>query len=305
MRDDETPPPSEEPAEGWGPLQERMKAMVRDAESIIDRARASSGDPATRYRLAEMEIHFAMRDEFGPANAALFNAREGKLKELAGAVGMTSAPEPIAFPVDEMVRETRSFAEQIRSAGYKVNESPVLAHRILWTPGETVGWELAVRDPKRTIDEDVPYSGTAHGPPKPVAPAKVHPTIHVYVFPHVRMSAAQSMVQREQPGEPIAAGRATVLFRLQDAQSHDQDPGGTIGKAVEAAIFREPTRKELPMTAKALGGGTAILERGLLRVTGRGEPPAPLPELGLPEARILLWTVQRGADIDHTLLPLR
>ena len=55
----------------------------------------------------------------------------------------------------------------------------------------------------------------------------------------------------------------------------------------------------------ALGGGTAILERGLLRVTGRGEPPAPLPELGLPEARILLWTVQQGADIDHTLLPLR
>lgn len=306
MRDDEKGhPPSEQPMGGWGPLQEQMKVMVRDAEAVIDRARATSGDAEARYRLAEMEIHFAMRDEFGPANAALFNARGKKLAELAGAVGATSAPAPVTFAIDAFVRETRSFAQQIRATGLQVTESPMTARRLLWKPGEVVGWELVVSDPTRTVDEDVPYSGTPHGAPKPATPVKVNPSIHLYAFPHVRMSAEQSMVRREQPGEPLAAGEATVLFRLQAAQSRDQDPGGTIGKAVEAAIFREATSKELPMAAKTLGGGTAVLERGLLRVTGRGEPPAEVPDLGVPEARLIHWTVQRGADIDHTLLPLR
>jgi hypothetical protein len=298
-------PPSEEPLGGWGPLQKQMEAMERDAEAIIDRSRATTGDAAARYRLAEMEIHFAMRDEFGPANGALFGAREKKLKELAGAVGATSAPEPLTFAVDSFVRETRSFAQQIRATGLQVVESPVTARRLLWKPGEIVGWELVVSDPKRSVEEDVPYSGTAHGAPASSAPGKVSPSIHLYVFPHVRMSAAQSMVRREQPGEPMAAGEATVLFRLQAAQSHDQDPGGTIARTVEAALFREATSKELPAAAKALGGGTAVLSRGLLRVTGRGEPPAEVPELGVPEARLIHWTVQQGADIDHTLLPVR
>lgn len=295
---DEKTPPSEKPAGGWGPLEEQMKAMTRDAEAIIDRARATSGDAMARYHLAEMEIHFAMRDEFGPANAALFNARGKKLLELAGAVGATSAPDPLVFAIDEFVRETRSFAEQIRAAGFAVDESPVRSGKLLWTP-DVVGWELVVRDTKRKVDEEVPYAA------KPSTPVKVNPSIHVYAFPHVKMSAAQSMVRREQPGFAVAAGAATVLFRLQDAQSRDQDPGGEIGKKVEAAIFRESARKELPAAAKALGGGTAVLERGLLRVSGRGEAPATVPELGMPEVRLVLWSAQQGADIDHTLLPLR
>lgn len=295
---DEKTFPSEQPADGWGPLAERMEAMTRDAEAIIDRARATSGDAMARYRLAEMEVHFAMRDEFGPANAALFNARDKKLAELAGAVGATSAPERLSFAVDDFVRETRSFAEQIRAAGYAVDETPVRSGRLLWTP-EVVGWELTIRDAKRTVDEELPYAA------KPATPVKVNPSIHVYAFPHVPMSAAQSMVRREQPGEPIAAGAAAVLFRLQDAQSKDQDPGGEIGKKVAAAIFRESSSKEYPAAAKKLGGGTAVLERGLLRVSARGAPPATIPELALPEARMLLWSAQQGADIDHTLLPLR
>ena len=304
VKKDETRPPTEQPVGGFGPLQDHLKVMTRDAEAIIDRARASSGDAMTRYRLAEMEIHFAMRDEFGPANAALFNARGKKLLELAGAVGTTSAPDPLTFQVDEFVRETRSFAEQIRAAGYVVKEAPVPSGRLLWSPA-VVGWELEVSDPKRTVDEDVPYSGSPHGPPKPATPAKVNPSIHVYAFPHVRMNTMQSMVRREQPGFAVAAGAATVLFRLQDAQSHDQDPGDEIGTKVASAIFRESTSKELPAAAKALGGGTAVLERGLLRVSGRGVAPATVPELGVPEVRLVLWSMQTGADIDHTLLPLR
>lgn len=299
-------PPTERPLGGWGPLQDRMKAMTRDAEAIIDRARATNGDAEARFALAQMEIHFAMRDEFGPANAALFSERDKKLHELAGAVGKTSAPERPPFPIDEFVRETRSFAEQIRGAGFAVVESPVMARRLLWSPGDTVGWELVVSDAKRTVDEDVPYSGSPHGAPKPPSPKKVNPSIHVYAFPHVRMTAEQSMVKREQPGEPIAAGRAAVLFRLQAAQSRDQDPGNTIGAAVEAALWREPKKKELPALAKAMGGGTAMLERGIARVSGRGPAPAEVPtspEVAEPELRIVLWHVQQGADIDFTLIP--
>lgn len=292
------PSGSERPAGGFGPLESQMKAMTLDAEGIIDRARATTGDAATRYRLAEMEIFFAMRDEFGPANAALFNLRGKKLIELAGAVGATSAPEAPAYAVDDFVRESRSFAQEIRAAGFEVVESPVRSGRLLWTP-DVVGWELVVRDPKRTVDEVIAYAA------KPATPNKVNPSIHLYLFPHVRMSGAQSMVRREQPAEPFAAGTATVLFRLQDAQSHDQDPGDEIGKKVAAALYRESKSKELPAAAKALGGGTATLERGVLRVTARGEAPATVPELAVPEARIVLWSAQQGADIDHTLLPLR
>ncbi|HUQ41856.1 MAG TPA: hypothetical protein VM052_05070, partial [Candidatus Limnocylindrales bacterium] len=142
--------------------------------------------------------------------------------------------------------------------------------------------------------------------PKPATPVKVNPSIHVYSFPHVRMSAEQSMVKREQPGEPIAAGAGAVLFRLQAAQSKDQDPGGTIGKAVEAALWREPKKKELPALAKAMGGGTATLERGIVRISGRGPAPESVPsapELEEREMRIVLWQVQQGADIDYTLIP--
>ena len=293
-------PPTERPLGGWGPLQDRMKAMTRDAEAIIDRARATNGDAEMRFALAQMEIHFAMRDEFGPANAALFNERGKKLHELAGAVGKTSAPEPPSFPIDEFVRETRSFAEQIRAAGFTVLESPVTARKLLWSPGEAVGWELVVSDPKRTVDEEIAYAT------QPATPKKVSPSIHVYAFPHLRMTAEQSMVKREQPGEPIAAGRAAVLFRLQAPQSKDQDPGNTIGKAVEAALWREPKKKELPALAKAMSGGTATLERGIARVSGRGPAPAEVPstpELEEPEMRIVLWHVQQGADIDFTLIP--
>jgi hypothetical protein len=252
----------------------------------------------TRYRLAEMEIHFAMRDEFGPANAALFGARSKKLAELAGAVGTTSQPEPPPFAIDELVREVRSFAQLIRSTGLDVKESPVQARRLLWTPGEIVGWELTVSDPKRQVDEDVAYA------PKPAAPVKVNPRIHLYAFPHVRMEASQSMVKREQPGEPLSAGAASVLFRLQAAQSHDQDPGAAIAKAVESALFREGKTRELPAAAKALGGGTATLSRGLWRVSGRGEAPKQVPDLREPEVRLVLWSVQQGVDVDHALLPL-
>ena len=295
-------PPSEEPEGGLGPLAERMDAMKREAEAIIDRARATNGEAAPRYALAAMEIHFAMRDEFGPANAALYGARGKKLQELAGAVGMTSAPEPTAFPIDDFVRETRSFAERLREKGFEVTGAPVLAKRIDWRPAEAVGWRLAVTDPKRTIDEDVPYAGTPHGPPKAATPKKIHPSVSLYVFPHVRLSASESMVARAQPGTPVSAGAATVFFRL---PLHDQDPGRAIGDAVETALFGEAKPREHPAAAKALGGGTAALERGILRVSGRGEPPGELPDLGVPEARIVLWSVQQGADIDHTLIPRR
>lgn len=298
--------PGERPLGGWGPLQDRMKAMTKDAEAIIDRARATSGDAETRFALAQMEIHFAMRDEFGPANAALFNARDKKIQELAGAVGKTKPPEAIPHRIDDFVRETRSFAEQIRAAGFTVVEAPVMARKLLWMPGETVGWEMVISDPKRTVDEDVPYSGTPHGAPKPATPAKVHPSIRLYAFPQVRMTASQSMVKREQPGEVVAAGIGAVLFRLQAAQSRDQDPDGTIGKAVDAALWREPRKKETPALAKAMGGGTAIVEKGVARVSGRGPAPESVPStpgVEEPEMRIVLWYVQQGPDIDYTLIP--
>lgn len=306
MTDDDRPrsPPPQEPLGSEAPLEARLRAMTQAAEAIIDRHRAGPGDAATRYALGEMEIHFAMRDEFGPANAALFAARAKKLQELAGAVGLTGTPPPPAGGADPFVRDARAWAAELRAKGLDVTEAPVLARRLLWEPGDAVGWELTVRDPSRSVDEFVAYSGTPHGAPSPAAPAKVRPTVHLYLFPHRRLSASQSMVRREQPGEPAGAGAGAVAFRLQAPQSHDQDPQGVLGRAIESALFRDDSRAELPAAAKALGGGTAVLERGLLRVTGRSEPPAELPAVAAPGAKVVLWSVQHGADIDHTLLPL-
>ena len=277
-----------------------MKEMTRAAEAIIDRTRAGSGDVERRYRLAEMEIHFAMRDEFGPANAALFAERGKKLHELAGAVGRTKGPEPPPFAIDDFVRETRSLAQRLRDAGLAVEEAPVSSRALLWDP-DVIGWELTASDPKRTVSEEIPYAGTAHGPPK--SDKQVPASVHLYVFPHVKMSASQSMVKREQPGTPVASGAASVIFRLQAAPSRDQDPDGAVAAIVEKVLPGDAV-KELPAAAKALGAGSATLERGLLRVTARGEPPAEPPGPGVPEARIVLWSVQRGVDVDLALLPL-
>lgn len=292
---------SEEPLGGFLPLAKQLDAMKREADAVIERRGAGPGDAGARYALGAVEIHFAMRDELGPANAQLFADRQKKLEQLADAVGLADAPPDPPRRMDDFVRESRDLVARLRERGLLVTEEPVMSRRILWQP-DVAGWQLTIEDPSRKVEEDVPYAGTPHGPPKAATPAKIHPRVHLWLFPQVRMRASQSMVRREQPGEPRFAGAGLVAFRLQAAQSRDEDPGGKI-EGVLDEITSGAAPRELPEIARELRGGTAVLERGIVRVSGRDEPPAEDPESAVPDVRVILWSVRHGANVEHTLFP--
>ena len=288
-RDDE-----QRPLGGWKPLADQMAVMVAAADAIIAEAKSAAGDPLERYRDAEMRIFFAMRPEFGPANAAL--PRDKQLRELATAVGLAQPPEPVAADLDAFVAQARATADALRKQGWTVEEGVASSRAVLWQP-DVRGWRLTVVDPSRLVDEFVPYS-------RDPSTKQVNPSIRLWLFPHVEMSTSQNQVRREQPGTVEAAGPGAVLFRLQPQQSRDQDDGA-LSKAIIAALALDPGPRELADVAKRLGGGTATLANGVITVSGREAPKKPMPALEVTGAHALVWSVNRGVNVDHTLLPLR
>ena len=291
--------PVQEPLGGFGPLQAKMERMEAEADAIIARARDAGGPPEVRYGEAALAIHFAMRPEFGPANAAL--RRDRKLVDLAQAVGLDPAvlPEPPPL-VDEFVQEVRDIAARLRAPGLTVDERPCSSQKLFWSPA-TWGWQLTVSDPSRTVSEHIAYAGPAEQSP----PRQVAPRVTLHFFPLVRLSTSQSLVTRQQPGFIEGAGQAFVELGLQAPQSHDQDPAGELRKAALAVVFpgaAEP--QEQPAAAKALGVLQATLHHGVLEVAADGLPPQPLPSLPPTGARVLLWSASSGAGVDFTAIPL-
>lgn len=297
-------PPVQRMLGGEAELASLLDRMIAEGEAVVRRAAAAPGDAQRRYRAAELEIHLAMRPEFGPANASLFGARERKLEELARALGLLGPAVPSRLPLDEFVRSVRGAVEALRASGLSVEEGPARTGSLLWQPDDP-GWRLAVEDPGRTIEEHHPYEGTSAGPKTPATPRKVHPRLSLFFFPPGRMTTSIGLMRREQPGTVEGALPSAILFALQAPQSLDQDPDGRLGAKVRQSLFPAAEPREVPSAAAALGASQARLRSGVLEVRAARPPPPELPRLELPAAEVLLWSVQGGAEVELMLVPLR
>jgi len=160
---------------------------------------------------------------------------------------------------------------------------------------------LRATDPTRTLPEYVPYAELM---PERPAPKNVPPRVTLYLFPPARMTAAQGMVTREQPGDLVGAMEGACLFMLQAPQSGDTDDGKTETKVLES-LFPGAKSADQPKAAAALGGQSAYELRGVLRVSADAPPPEALPSSAALPAGIeaVIWSVAHGGEILHTLLP--
>jgi len=257
-----------------------------------------------RHRQAIFELFAVMRPRFGPANAQLFNEREKKLVELARALFAEDPmpPDVDGHRLDRYFDAVEHVTEALRSRGLEVEVLPVMSGAIEWTPVVS-GRMLRVIDPTRTLPEYIPYPELMPEPPKP---KKVPPRVTLYLFPPGRMSAAQGMVRREQPGDLMGALEGAYVFTLQAPQSRDTDDGKTQATILEA-LFPGAKSANRPQAAAALGGQSAEQLRGVLRVSAETPPPQKLPgSVSFPAGvEAVLWSVGRGPDIEHTLLPAR
>lgn len=242
----------------------------------------------------------AMRPEFGPANAALFGRRERLLDALARAVKLDAARRPPdrGHALDRFAEAVLSARRALEAKGFAVESAPA-AGPMPWTPPEPA-WSLVARDESRKVAEYAPYAGSPAGQAAPAEPRRVHPRQTFLFAAPQRLRCSSSLVRREQPAEPVGALNGALVFTPDPAQSLDQDDAGRLRAEALGALFPGGARAEVPLA----GGGKAVLENGLLRVSG-GEAPTPeATRRAAPGARALLWTATDGPDIRRLLVPL-
>ncbi len=292
--------PEQKPPPGLGAMLEQMKA---EADKVIRLVAAGSAPVEQRRRAGIFEVFAAMRPRFGPANAQLFNEREKKLVELARALGVadTMTPDVDGHRLDRYFDALERAAESIRSKGLRVEVLPVASSTIDWAPLQP-GRMLRAIDPTRTLPEYIPYAELRPDPP---APKNVPPRMTFYLFPPARMTATQAQVTREQPGDFMGAIPGACIFTLQAPQSGDTDDGKT-ATAVMESLFPGAQAVAQAKAAAALGAQSAEQIRGVLRITADAPPPSTLSPAGLPgDVEAVLWSVARGSEIEHTILPAR
>ena len=292
--------PKQKPPPGLGQVLEQMKA---EADMVIRQMAAGSGSVEQRHRTGIFEVFAVMRPRFGPANALLFSEREKKLVELARALGVAdpAPPDVDGHLLDRYFGAIERAAEALRSRGLQVEVLPVSSGVIDWAP-LVPGRILRATDPTRTLPEYVPYPELMPEPPKP---KNVPPRVTLYLFPPARMNAAQNMVAREQPGELVGALQGAYVFSLQAPQSGDTDDGKTAATILDA-VFPNAKPIDEPKLAATLGAQTAEQLRGVLRVSAETPPKSAPSPAGLPTfIEAVLWSVARGGEIEHTLLPTR
>ena len=293
--------PEQKPPSGLANLLDQMKSQ---ADDVIRQAATSSAPVERRQRDGIFEVFAVIRPRFGPANAALFNARDQKLLELARALGVEDPmpPDVDGHRLDQFFDTLERVSDALRSRGLDVETLPATSSAILRTPA-VQGRMLRATDPTRTLPEYVPYAELM---PERPAPKNVSPRLTLYLFPPARMTASQGMMTREQPGNLVGALEGACVFTLQAPQSGDTDDGKTETKVLES-LFPGAQSADQPKAAAALGGQSADELRGVLRVSAQAPPPEALPgSVELPAGtEAVLWSVAQGSNIQHTLLPAR
>lgn len=281
MAQEEVPPPGPNEVQtligGEAATASELAAMSRAADEAIRSAKAASGSAERRYRRAELEIHLAMRPEFGPANASLFGKRARKLEELRRALGLKGAPAGRVPDLDRFAAAVRDSRLRLEAKGLSVESSAAPAP-YGWSPAEPA-WALIATDPARKVALRIPYAGTPAGPPEPPSPVRVHPRLTLILAPARELRSTSSLVRRDQPAEPEGALEGAFVFITPSAQSGDQDEGDALRKSCLGALFPK--------------GRT-----GLRRLAaGEKEPEAE------PGGHGVLRASTEGADLTRTLSP--
>jgi hypothetical protein len=292
--------PEQKPPPGLGQVLEQMK---READAVIRQIAAASGAAEHRQRAGIFEVFAVMRPRFGPANALLFSEREKKLVELTHALGLADPmpPDVDGHLLDRYFGAIERAAEALKGCGLQVEILPVSSRAIDWAP-EVPGRMVRATDPTRTLPEYIPYAELRPDPP---TPKRVPPRVTLYLFLPTQMSSAQGLMTRQQPGELVGALQGAYVFSLQAPQSGDTDDGKTAATILDA-VFPNAKPIDEPKLAATLGAQTAEQLRGVLRVSAETPPKSAPSPAGLPTfIEAVLWSVARGGEIEHTLLPTR
>lgn len=248
-----------------GPPDARMQKFSAEAAALIADA-AKSGAP---HEEAATAIYLVMRPKFGPANAALFNEREKKLRELATAL---KAEAPLSLPhLDAWADAVEAAAEKLTKAGFTVKSEPGHSAQLSWRP-RVFGRRLIIEDPRRTTTA-VPYAELKSEPAKPA-----HPKRTLWLLPLVTLRTQVNMVSREQPGELIGALEGATAWIIDPPQGGDVDDGKLI-EAIRAALFPD-----------AKPGAAANVQRL------KGDEPL------ANDARVGLRVKRSGADAEYELV---
>jgi hypothetical protein len=277
-----------------------MTWMKQKADTAI-RASKEGRDPEAAYQKTALEILRHMRPRFGPANAWLFNEREGMIFQLADELAIEPDDADALFVshvCDAFIEQLEQVVMACDEAGLALELRPADRGELLWTPAP--GYALVAVDTTSTVKYKPTYAGTVAGPDVPEVDA--HPRATLYLFPPFAGSAEMGMMTREQPGEPYFYTGDLVAFVLQEPQSGDVSPDTVLEKAssalASAGIVKELSDDDLRRVVDALGG-QAVCKHGIARVTSTD--PAP-KAMELPASCAVVWFVPNGAAAALTLL---
>ena len=255
----------------------KMEAMKARADEVLSRTRRS-GPPEACFRQDALEIFLAMRPEFGPANAWLFNEREKKIEQLALKWGL--GPEAADLIQDHVYEpfchDFVSLEQAVRALGFETRVRSAERGELMWIPAP--GLALTVQDPDREVDWQPPYAGTPAGPEVDL-PIKRHPTLTLFTFLPWEGKAVRHLLRREQPGLPVFFTGGLIAYTLQEPQSHDVEPDKILESVLDeirkgGLLFNVPA-DALGTIRKITGARLKSVENreGIIWVASDAAPP--------------------------------
>lgn len=284
--------PEQRPADA-GALADELRRMSEQADLAIRRQLDATGPVAARHAAAFFEVHATMRPRFGPANAWLYQERDGKLAALARALGVAEPVPPAmdSAALDVFFARVDELSAALTARGLTVETGSAVAGALDWRPAHARGVTLHVVDDQRTIMAAPPYA---------TSPAtQATPAFTALLFPPSELSTTENLTARAQPGALLGAVEGVLVFAQPPQHSADLDDGATRAAVIDA-WFGADVAQPRPDLIGALGAEQAVLERGVLSVTsnaGRGAAVVERPT----GAHALLWTVLDGVYAARTV----
>jgi hypothetical protein len=298
-----SPPPNREiqklgTLEAKKALGNKMDAMKQKADKAIEKAESSSRT-SQAFQQGALEIMCAMRPEFGPANAWLFNERDNKIKALSEKLKLShedaaSLWDPARY--DAFCAHMEDLRDAAEYMGYEVTSSGSNRKDQLWSPAP--GFAMQITDKSEKVEWRHPYSEGAK--------VKRHPRLTLFVFPPIKGKALRHFFTRHQPGGPFFYSGNLMAFTLQVPQSHDASPDEIKSQILpgikkSSLVFVPPSEAVKALqSSKDRGVKSVKVKNGIITVEGaRG---ARLPESKALMGCAVLWIEIKGSAEELTLL---